>query len=394
MRRVWSTPGRRTPDACPGALRVHQATDGGLVRVRVPGGRLPTDHLAALAAAAADLGDGALHITSRGNLQIRGIAAGAESGLAARLRVAGLLPSDTHERVRNIVASTLSGRDGAGMLDVRPLVTALDRGLCADPGLARLPGRFLFALDDGRGDVTGLGGDVGLLAVAAGRLALLLAGVDTCLRVGPDAAAATALAAARAFLAERAAQRSQAWRLAELANGAGRVAARLGGAPDALDLPGTPSRPPPVGLVPQVDGRMAVCVAVPLGRLTVPQASSLCAAARAGGETYVTPWRTAVVPDLVPGDAERWLAALGRDGLVVDADSPWLGVTACAGRPGCAKALADVRSDAAAGLADGANPAGLPVHWAGCERRCGRPVGRHIEVVATSSGYRVRDTEG
>jgi precorrin-3B synthase len=57
-------------------------------------------------------------------------------------------------------------------------------------------------------------------------------------------------------------------------------------------------------------------------------------------------------------------------------------VTACAGRPGCGKALADVRADVAAAVAAGVLPAGRS-HWAGCGRRCGRPAGDVLDVVAT-----------
>ncbi|MFF1798916.1 nitrite reductase, partial [Kitasatospora sp. NPDC058263] len=32
---------------------------------------------------------------------------------------------------------------------------------------------------------------------------------------------------------------------------------------------------------------------------------------------------------------------------------------------------------------------GLPVHWSGCERRCGHPAGRWVDVLATGQGYRV-----
>jgi precorrin-3B synthase len=59
-------------------------------------------------------------------------------------------------------------------------------------------------------------------------------------------------------------------------------------------------------------------------------------------------------------------------------------VTACAGRPGCAKSLADVRSDVRPVAAD------RPVHWVGCGRRCGAPAGPHVEVVAVGDGYEVR----
>jgi precorrin-3B synthase len=65
-------------------------------------------------------------------------------------------------------------------------------------------------------------------------------------------------------------------------------------------------------------------------------------------------------------------------------------VSACAGRPGCAKSLADVRTDAATAVATGTLPAGgARQHWAGCERRCGRPAGDVVDVVATSVGYRI-----
>ncbi len=59
------------------------------------------------------------------------------------------------------------------------MAAALDRGLCARPVLADLPGRFLFALDDGRGDVAAE--DPDLCWQAPDRL--LVAGVDTGLRV-------------------------------------------------------------------------------------------------------------------------------------------------------------------------------------------------------------------
>ena len=60
-----------------------------------------------------------------------------------------------------MVASPLAGLDGlASGRDLTPIVAALDAGLCARPRLSELPGRFLFAIDDGRGDVAGLGADV------------------------------------------------------------------------------------------------------------------------------------------------------------------------------------------------------------------------------------------
>jgi precorrin-3B synthase len=98
-------------DACPGVLRLTEAADGALARVRLPGGFLTARGATALASAAAELGDGRLELTSRGNVQLRGLALDAGTDLGERLYEAGLWPSQSHERVRNIVASPLAGLD-------------------------------------------------------------------------------------------------------------------------------------------------------------------------------------------------------------------------------------------------------------------------------------------
>ena len=45
------------------------------------------------------------------------------------------------------------------------MAAELDRLLCDDPELAALPGRFLFVLDDGRGDLVDRTCDLGLVAL-------------------------------------------------------------------------------------------------------------------------------------------------------------------------------------------------------------------------------------
>src|SRR4051794_27491073 len=103
---------RRRGDACPGAVRLHEAADGYLARVRVPGGHLSLAQAEALGQTAARLGNGDLELTSRGNVQLRGLSPDAGIELATVLQDAGLLPSLEHDRARNIVASPLSGLDG------------------------------------------------------------------------------------------------------------------------------------------------------------------------------------------------------------------------------------------------------------------------------------------
>jgi precorrin-3B synthase len=223
-------------------------------------------------------------------------------------------------------------------------------------------------------------------------VAILFAGADRGLRVPPSRVVAALLAAAHAFLAERAADAARgdgpAWRIRELRDGparvAARTAARLGVAlRDGPAVPGPAPRPrEPVGVLAQPDGLVAVAALVPLGRLGAVPLGVLAEA----GLVIVAPWRGVVVPDLPPEAAGPWVRALAGAGLDVAAGSRWWGVTACAGRPGCASALADVRGAAAAGAAPGG---GLPVHWVGCARGCGSPAGPHVRVEARASGYAV-----
>ncbi|WP_234341222.1 precorrin-3B synthase [Streptomyces sp. NRRL S-1813] len=415
-------PLRDRGDACPGALRLHRATDGHLARVRLPAGDLTARQAGALADAADLLGDGHLSLTSRGNVELRGLAEGCGGRLAALLRDAGLLPSERHERIRNILASPLAGLDRHTPSDVRRWARELDALLCASESATALSGRFLFVLDDGRGDVAALGGDVSLLAEPAGDRsgpaggALLRVGDDAAaLRIaGPDAPRA-ALAAAEAFLTAAAASGSGAWRVRELPDGHGLtardVAAALRSAGIAAtyvaeapapgartSLPYADSAAP--GIVEGPDDDRALSVLAPLGRLSAAQWRLLAAIAAGDGSgaLRLTPWRGIVLPGLPAAAAPRRLAELTTAGLITDPASPWHRLGACTGRPGCAKSLTDVRADATAALAAGAAvpdglptgpaPEGLPVYWSGCARRCGHPHGTWIDVLATAEGYR------
>jgi precorrin-3B synthase len=397
---------------------------------------LSAAQLLVLSTAAVDLGDGHLELTSRANIQIRALQPGAPVELSERLYAAGLLPSITHERVRNILASPLSGLDHHSLYDVLPAAGALDRLLCSRPGLAALPGRFLFALDDGRNDLAAAKPDVAIHMVDSTQAELVLGGSLTGALVPATELATVMVNAAEAFLLERAAQQSEAWRLAELVDGPQRVLGRLG-----LTAGATQVRPQPegagvgvaglsptraasgvrleAGRVMQADGGVALVVTVPLGVLRAEQAETLAEVARAEqaadaevagaeqaadaevagaghqdagrqGWIRVTPGRSVVVPGV--RDVEGAIRRLQAVGLVLEASSAWNGVTSCAGRPGCGKALADVRGEARRVV--GRVGSGRAVHWSGCERRCGRPGTEFVDVLAVRGGYSVDGVVG
>ncbi len=375
----WPYRGRvartRDTDACPGALQVHQAADGALARVRLPGGMLTAAQLAALSAAATQSGSGTLELTARGNVQLRGLTD--VTAVAETLAAAGLLPSTTHERVRNIVASPLSGRAG-GDVDVRGWVGELDAAICATPRLADLGGRFWFSLDDGRADVSGLRADIGVHASPDG-CALLLAGRDTGIRLAAGELVETLVTLATRFVDIR----ETAWRVQELDDVRRLLPnARPGGTPFPVVTKA------PVGWINQDDGRVALGAAVPLGVLPARLADYLAAIE---APLVITPWRSVLVCDLDESVADTALRVLAPLGLVFDENSPWLTVSACTGSPGCAHSAADVRADAAQALDAGDADAGRHRHFVGCERACGSPPAGQV-LVATGDGYRMLRT--
>jgi len=369
-------------DRCPGVLRPHEAADGLLVRVRLIGGRVDAAGWRALAAGAR-LGNGIVELTSRGNVQIRGLRPGRLGELTERLRATGLLPSADHDRVRNIACDPLAGRRDGAVVDaaaVDAVLDALDAGLCGEAALAALPGRFLFCVDDGSGASGGVDADVRLVARTPGVWSVL---VGDAVEVGGGnggRAVAVALDAARAFL--HCADGSGAWRVAELPGGAADLASMLVRAA-ASDV--RPTRPghgrtgvrrvravaaPVVGVIPQRDGRIAEGALAPLGRIDAV-ALDLLADVAARTEVRVSTRRTIAVLDVDGADAAELTRALAAAGLVVAPDSGWEGLTACAGAGACAAALADVR--AAATARAGQRAGGAPrEHWSACERRCGQ----------------------
>jgi len=282
---------RTYEDRCPGVFRPWAAEDGAIVRLRVPGGRISADNLLRVVIAAERYGNGTVLLTKRANLQLRGIATTAGTvpdGLLEAVDAAGLLPSRTHELVRNILVSPLTGLLG-GRMDVRPVVRALDDALLADLALAGLGGRFLFVLDDGRGDVAGRDLDLGLVALDAARVQLRAGTTGWGPVVPVDRAAAELARLAREFARLRGTGPSACWHVDEL--------------PEPISVLGTSvprdpattvaSEPPLPGQLVRYDGRRIEVLAVPDGLVRRPLAEQLAGAAG----LVVTPWRSIVVEE-------------------------------------------------------------------------------------------------
>jgi precorrin-3B synthase len=277
-----SHPSRTRRDRCPGVLRPWPASDGGLVRVRLVGGRISSTALVALSRVAREYGDGDLHLTARANLQLRALPLDRGTlpeSVVTAIEDTGLLPSRAHDLVRNVLVSPLTGISG-GRADLRPVAASLEAALLADPVLGGLPGRFLFTLDDGRGDLGDRAPDLGLVALD-GRTAQLRVGPAFGQVVSLDGSPHALAALARRFVTARGTGADAAWHVAELASPL---------VPPLDPDPRVPEPGPPLafGTHPGAEH-----VAVPDGVLTQALVTDLAARAP---ELVVTPWRGVVVP--------------------------------------------------------------------------------------------------
>jgi precorrin-3B synthase len=147
--RLSATPIR--PSACPGLLRIVPAMDGGICRIKLPGGLITADQALAVAQAAERFAGGVIEATNRGNLQIRGIGTD-HDGLIASLLDAGLGPGNpASDDVRNLMLSPTAGLDPQQLLDVRRLAGQILHTLEHHPRFHELSPKFALSLDGGEG---------------------------------------------------------------------------------------------------------------------------------------------------------------------------------------------------------------------------------------------------
>ena len=97
---------------CPGALRPMASGDGLVLRIRAPNGRLTPDQARSIAGLSRRHGNGLIDLTSRANLQLRGVdAAGHLASLDALAELGLLDPDAGAESRRNVILSPFAPVD-------------------------------------------------------------------------------------------------------------------------------------------------------------------------------------------------------------------------------------------------------------------------------------------
>ncbi|MBR0714723.1 precorrin-3B synthase [Bradyrhizobium liaoningense] len=345
---------------CPGALRPMPSGDGLVVRVRPYGGRLSAAQAGGIADLAERHGNGLIDLTSRANLQIRGVNDDEHQPLLDGLARLELLDPDPGTEGRRNVLVTPFWRAGD---DTSSLAAELEQAL-ADCALD-LPTKFGFAVDDGtERTLAAASADVRIERDLGGGLIVRTDGAELGRPVSRADAVETALALAEWFVTSGGAKGGRGRMAAHC-----RAGARL---PDALRGDAAPAKMMALalpGLHPQ-----GALVGAAFGQLTPSALRYLAGLAPA---LRMTPWRMMLVEGL------RELPR--RDDLITRADDPALRAIACSGAPRCREAHADVRVLAAA-LAPRIAP-DAHLHVSGCAKGCALSGPASITLVATAAGF-------
>jgi precorrin-3B synthase len=368
-----------------------ESADGLLVRLRLAGGSIAPSALETVALVAEEFGNGIVELTSRANLQIRGLGRADIGVVAERLVEAGLADADADaDQRRDVVVSPLTGFDPQAMIDLGHATNDIAELLAGADDLGGLPPKFGVVLDDGgTAPVRQVPADLcfGAMRTENGEILMQLElgrALDdadpsvACIPVTELPSVLMAGARLCAIHGERMDQlidrRGRAELLATLTEGTG---ARAGKAP----VP----RPTlsPIGIIPADGDRVTVGAAPLLGRSSPGMLRAVAEIAEAASTIRLTPWRGLVLLGVAEANSGRVVERLTQAGWSADPSDPAHLVSACAGRPGCGSSRADTLG-AARDLLDGSTPITSRVHLSGCEKRCG--ANAEVVLVADEHG--------
>jgi len=372
---------------CPSTLKPMETGDGWLVRLHPPGAKLTPGQLRRIAGLAGKRGNGLIEISARANLQIRGVTPESHPLLVARLLAEHLVDEHAGDGPQRLtLVSPLAGSDPTGLIDAIALAEQIELRARMIPGL---PAKLGVIVDDGGAQgLDGFAGDIRLVGIGPGRIALRLA--DR-LWQGPLAeakAAATVEAILRRFAALRAAAPDRIRRLRDLSSEA------LAGLSTLPETPAPVRRPRPrrAGLFDLGADGFAAVIGLPFGRCDAATLDRLGAGAESDhAEIRLSPWRGLAFRHLGLARAQNLLALAGDLGLITHDDDPRLSVQACAGNPACSRAEAPAMADAAvlARAAADLFAQGVTLHVSGCIKSCAHPASADLTLVGLEGRYDV-----
>jgi precorrin-3B synthase len=376
---------------CPSVVRPMETGDGLLVRLHPRAARLTAPQAHAVAAAARACGNGLIDLSSRGNLQIRGVRPETHTKVVELLSEAGL---DDAVRRRACILSPLAGVDPSEVVDVAGLADKIEAALGFVDDVERLPAKFAIVVDGGGLPLDDVEADVRLAALDADCLAFALAGPegpiwigDCALADGPVAVRALASTFCNAIL-----KGNPARRIRDLS---AEARDRIGGAAALAPCAPRPARAPgrAVGPMPLSRDTLAVGLGLPFGRLDADLLDRLAAwSVRLGaGELRLSPWRSMFLAGFPSEDGPELLGLAKDAGMIVEEEDPRRVIAACPGAPACARASVTTHADATRLLAEARQflATRATIHVSGCAKGCARRAASDLTLVGDGGRYGV-----
>lgn len=378
---------------CPTLLSPMQSGDGWLARVKPSAGRVSADAARLIADAARRHGNCHIDLTSRANLQIRGLSPRSAQDFAETIIGAGLAGANPLlEAIRNVMASPLGTDDPSAAFDSHAVARDIEAMLAGNPALWALPSKFGI-LVDGSG-VLPLADITADIMVRSGRGALTvrLDGGALVALCAPTSLIEAVKALALAFLrlsAERS-ERPRRMRALVMAVGEEAIFAEAGIAAGNLP-PGIRSAArSPIGLISLGDQeRDAFGVGLPFGRIDTDALARLAQLSERHGDGCLrtTPWRALLLTGIAASDIERLADDVEALGLIADATDPRLNIFACVGAPSCLSATVDTRGDAARLAATIGATRDETLHVSGCVKSCAHRGAASLTLIGRDGRY-------
>jgi precorrin-3B synthase len=355
---------------CPGLADPLATGDGLLSRFAVAR-PVPLDAFAALCAAARTHGNGIIEITSRGNIQVRGLTPLSAPNFSAA--VAALDIADAAGG--RVLASPLAGLDPHEIFDVTAVADRL-RDFLIESGLAATLAPKVSVVVDGGGalHLDAVPCDIRLRAERvddAVRFHVTTADAATLGTIVPE----DAIKAVTVLLHAIAAQGPEA-RARDLPRLA-RFARRSQGEGESARFPAQP-----IGTHPLRDGIVALGIGLPFGHSDADTLQRLIEATQHAGAIAVRPalGRVLLLVGVPPAQASALAAKAERLGFISKLDDPRRRVIACAGAPACAAAEIPTRALAPA-IAAAARLETQTIHVSGCAKGCAHSRAADVTVV-------------
>ena len=390
-----------------------------MVRLRLPNGVIRAEQLEVLADAVDRCGaDGSADITTRQNIQLRGLLLEDMAPLLQAMEAVGLTSRQSgHDNPRNITGNPLAGIDPEEIVDTRPLVAAIQARLLAADAPRNLPRKFNIAVG-GAADSFLLHNDLAFLpAYRDGELGftVMVGGFFSAQRnelaiplelwLRAEQLPAMSLAVLRHF--ERCGNRQarNKSRLMYLVDALGLAGYReavlaefqaLGGEAFSHDGQHLVDRAPrsALGVNPQQqEGLHWVGLSVPMGRLDAAGMAGLAQLARryGSGELRLTEAQNLLLVDVAEAVVQDLLAEPLLQRYSPNPGALMAEAVSCTGNRYCSFALIPTKTTAQTVVEELERRLELPhavrSHWTGCPNACGQPYMGEIGLMGAKARH-------